>query len=413
MRAALLLTLLLAGCLDPNGSAPSLATDGLACDPCRVTIETAPFGLREPAVAVDPTDPERLMATSMGFDVVADAAGTLRLMRHDSTDGGRTWSSMRLALPDATPATETYDGVPLFLPDGEPFIGGIALEGAYGFLGPAQGHARVFALRPDARAIATVAEGSGAEVMAFGVAASLSAPDKPAFGVAPDGSLLAAYARREQDTPADPMRMSFEAAGSADGGRTWTQVAAPVAASAAPGSIVATADGWAMTYLTFESREAVWAHRFACWVATSGRDAAAWDARALGACNGFPALAARGDAILVAVPRADGIALVDGARETIVASWEGEAEGIPTLLALSDGALLTYYRPDAEGSAYEAARVQRGDVVARLTLDAGISRPAGALGDYFGLAATPTGAVATWVGEEGEGVATLAARILL
>lgn len=409
-------------------SGPPAAPPALRClDPCATTLLEADFGLREPIVAVDPTDARHLVALSMGiaFDPAVALTGRYQLTLHESTDGGAAWTSEAVSPPlvGNGPSTATYDPALAFLPDGTPVPGGIALAGAMSLAGIAQAAPRAFVLREGAAVV--VDAGQGAELFspaAYGALAQ-RAPDKPALLAAPDGTLLMAYGVREAMTPADAPRARIALARSSDGGATWEALDAwELAASAFAGQPIAlSSTRWVVPYATFESIQQD--EGMTCAIARTEDAGATWTTLELGPCAFLPSLAAPGGALHAALPRARGdrvdVALIaideGGLREVaLIERASAAGENIPTLVALDDGALLaTYFHALPGGkTSYRAALVRDGVVSEPLVLDEEMTRTPRQMGEYFGLAATPEGAIATWVSDtETGGVEVVAARL--
>lgn len=421
VRLLVPLLVLIAGCLAPAADvapAPGAAPAALVCPvPCRTLVAPPAYGTREPPLAVDPGDPDHLLGASMTFDVVGEAVGRLHLQIHESWDGAASWTTRPLDLPGAAPTTETYNAAPAFLPDGTPLVAAVAVEGRYGPLGPVQGAARVVVLRGAGLAdLVVLDEGGGAEVPAVGAAVAVEGFDKPSLAVGAD-AVHAAWSARERPTPLDVQRLTLRLATSRDGGATWTRAEAPLFdLDVVSGPGVVLPDG-AAVFPVAGVRGSPSDLDMECALVVGRGDT--WEALELGACAWVPAVAAHGSELRVVVPRAADTVLRASADlgatwtpETILDVLDAPGATVPALATLADGrAVATFFHPREKGTSYHAVLVEGDAVVSRVVLDAALEREPRFLGNYFGLAPTREGAVATWVSEEG-GVTVVASAVL-
>lgn len=442
------LAALAAGCAAaPEAGAPTPPTlPALGCaSPC--TVEIATGRLWEPMVAVDPTDPLHLVASSQLKGEDDATGGTSWALSHVSFDGGATWETRRLpggqdAPPGHPLATTTWmdDSVPLFLADGtlvwivlafevvdQPPVAGVAAADLVALRSHDGG--RTF---PE---VVVVAEGRGGDAVArdpvqggrFSVTAH-EGHDKPWATLADDGTILLAWSRnlagRPDECGTDLGCTRLMLSTSRDG-RSWTEpriVTDQVVSGAFP---LALADGtWLLSYHATQEQEVV--------VARSTDAGATWTHETLGASTKFPVLArapiAGGERVHLAYPRGQDDR--DGEQQVVLRSsddggltWGPEvlvhapaAPGrtIPALAPAPDGgAIVAYWSPEAGGETarFLAARVQDGVVGPEIALGTHAG-PTSVTGDYLGLAPLPDGgAVAVWTASEGDEMRLLGDRI--
>ncbi|MEA3200341.1 MAG: repeat-like domain [Thermoplasmata archaeon] len=436
--APLALCILLCGCAAPAAApsaAPGPAQPALTCPaPCKTLVDPNPDQPREPALAVDPRDERHVLAASMSLAGVMPVAARQQLLLHESRDAGATWTTRPFVLPGA-PDAETYDATLVFLPDGSAVLGGLAVDGAYYAGGLAQTQSRVFAARspagsldfPEASIVAT-GEGAEAQALALDGGARLVALEKPAFALAPDGTLLAAFGARERATPADEERSVMLVSVSRDGGRTWVAASAPEAAgNAMTGAPAVAPEGaWVLPFARFVSVADVRAGNVSCAVAVSRDAGRAWAIADLGACAWLPVVAlgpARWEVVYPVGGQAGETLVARGSRDA-GATWTAprvidapEAKGatVPALVAMGNGTWIAtfFHAIPSGGTSYRAVSFTSEGVAAPIVLDPTITDPPAALGEYFGLVRTRDHeALAAWSGSNGNELAIFCARLL-
>lgn len=251
MRAAAVACALLAGCLAPAATEPTaVSVDGLyrwfACPAdtlvvatpdavgrCNVRVTPAGIGpANEVTIAVDPTNPLRLVAGAKDYSLQAGACGGKYDMwfgTYWSGDGGLSWKSGLLPGPDLAVTDKTENALagyrcgsdPVVFWDGEgrAFYGGGA--GRFVAAGPQSGGAmEVFVARSD--------DGGATYPAAASLMRSqstLAFQDKYWFTADPRSGVL--YATWESFLPAG-MGIEIVASRSSDHGETWS---APVVIS--------------------------------------------------------------------------------------------------------------------------------------------------------------------------------------
>ncbi|HWG91436.1 MAG TPA: hypothetical protein VNZ52_11370, partial [Candidatus Thermoplasmatota archaeon] len=130
MLTSLLVAAGLAGCLAATEAAdrpppPASAAPGLSCPaPCVIAIDTGSVRW-EPSVAVNPTNPLHIVASSQDQTRAAGRLPHSWGLSHVTLDGGATWQTMRLpGGPGGDPThplsryTFMDDSTVAFLPDG-------------------------------------------------------------------------------------------------------------------------------------------------------------------------------------------------------------------------------------------------------------------------------------------------------
>lgn len=433
MRLAgwLVLAALLAGCAAPAPLSPAAGPQSapLSCDaPCLHDVGHAsrPW---EPMIAVDPRDAAHVVIATSVFEAIAGLpVATSWIETHATKDGGKTWATTRAPSPDPT-LDAMGDAFVTFLPDGTPLLAGLAFHHAGSGTTQAYASARtaysLFVARSsdggaswDAPVIVRAGRGALAlalapPVLAQAAALAWDANDKEWIVAAPDGTLLATWADiHTVDPPEEPLsRQDLVAATSRDGGRSWS---APTLVEkggqwlgAAPAILP---DGrMAVAYVDILSLD--------LHVATSADGGRSWTPRSVGSAAFFPALVAVGPTLLLATAASnesapDTIQMDEKPQRVEVrasedggASWsaprvvddpEAPGRATPRLASAGSTALLSWFHAVDGGAQLRVVALRGDDVSAPLVLDEPHA-PSSALGDYMGLAATPTGAWASWV----------------
>ncbi|HVL87547.1 MAG TPA: hypothetical protein VM681_06035 [Candidatus Thermoplasmatota archaeon] len=433
VRPLAVFALLLAGCLSgpppPAGpgdddSAPRWA---LSCPPpcVRAVDDSAQRGAWEPHVAVNPLDPLHIVA---GNTVGALGAERFWLWAHVSRDGGRTWAATRLpGGPGADPShplaahNAFADPVVAFLPDGTLLFVGIAARQAFSPVGGATSAFDVVVLRsPDGggsfpEAI-VVARGEGAVAFAGVPGGPAVAPlalknqDKPWIAVGDGGVALLAWTQvRGQAGDSQSFGCDLRFAASNDAGRTWSAPALVADEGCLLGAapVVAPDGTWHLAYAAYPQGEAA--------VASSRDRGERWEFSVASPTAGLPALAlAPRDGgyrlYVAAAPAVEGVLAPtlawsdDGGRswsEPVRLDAPGE-EGriLPAVVAdAHGGAVATFLRQEGGATQLRAVRVgSDGSVGPVVVVDSDVGGPGERVGDYMGLAPTPLGAFAVWVG---------------
>lgn len=440
--ALLLVVLALTGCLgsgrEAGAEAAEVAPTPACREACAVVIDTgAPW---EPAVAVDPTDPLHVVASSQDQSPSSET-GMVRSwgLSHVTFDGGLTWETVRLPGGlEGDPAHPLFrfgwmdDSAPAFLPDGTLLWSAIVIEPSRQ-LAPVHGvGASLVVLRSVDGGltfddVVVVADGEGWRGTGIGPL-DLDAPgashafhDKQWFAIAPDGLALLVWdvVYRGHLRCPDPWvevectELVFST--SRDGGRTWTPPAVIADGGIYSGAFpLILEDGtWVVSYRDTTASEAV--------VAVSADAGASWSSTVVDLATKFPVLAKGpgpgGERVTMAYPRSadhhdslQDVALRwsdDGG-----ATWSapltldvGEHEGRTNPAIASDGAggvYVTYWHVLDEGAELRATHVRNGVASAPLVL--GVTEgPTWETGDYMGLAALPDGgAYAVWNARHGK-----------
>lgn len=435
----------LAGCAtDTPGATPETPVAPTACEaPCGVVIATG--RLWEPMVAVDPTDPLHLVASSHEKGAGA-LGGTSWALSHVSFDGGLSWETHRLpGGPDAPPdhplarATWMDDSVPVFLADGTLVWTVLAFTtaAASGAVGAQEG-ASLVALRshdggrtfPD---IAIVAQGRGGDFAAIDPAGGLHRAfgaehhDKQWVTLSDDGSLLMAWSQNLRARPdlcgANIACTLLRYATSTDG-LAWSEPETLVRSTVSGAFPIALADGtWLVSYHETNAQEVV--------VARSTDQGSSWTDVRLGASTKFPVLARSatplGERVHVAYPLGQDDR--DG-EQRVVARWSDDggltwsepllldapaAPGrtIPALAPAPDGgAFATFFSPRGGGAEHVALHIRGDGALSPRTVLSAHEGPTSVTGDYMGIAPLPAGgAFAVWTTSADDGLALRGARI--
>jgi hypothetical protein len=355
---------------------------------------------------------------------------------HVTRDGGRTWTTARMpGGPSAGPqhplatATSMADPAVAFLPDGTVLYGGSAETQAE--LDPGahmrRGYDLFVARSQDGGqtfpGITIVASGSGEATALNPAGIGLPVPpllfeasDRAALTVASDGTAILAWTDLAELSPKNPVGESCDVVfSSSRDGASWSPAKVVEAGCFNGASPAITHAGvWAIAYVSDKGEMRV---------ARSTDQGATWRATRVG--KAFPAY---GTPTLRAGPTGNTLALAypenHGSKDeiedpTLLMSQDGGATwGMPLVLdrayvaartlpavdVAPDGTVFaTYFHvvgnstgPDARRD-YRAVAIRDGALVDAITLDPGVVGPAGALGDYMGLAAMPGGAFAVWV----------------
>lgn len=448
LRAALgVALLLLAGCAQP--ASPPTAP-ALTCLACPTVVAQGDAGAYwEPHVAVDPNDPDHVVAavvllrrdpTAAGADLYGDDMLVAR-----SRDGGATW-----ALAQVPHGPSAADGHPLrtafaladpnvaFLPDGTPLVSGLGY--AYAVAGVAaygQGFRAWIARLPsegtaaDPVDVTVVAQSSGvASQGALGNRGALADnPDAPTIAVAPDGVVHMSFRRITQATPAQAERSVMVATRSSDGGRTWApEVTVPLPGNGVASQLVALRDGTLLAAVGgWDAGGVAEAATGSQLVARSVDGGASWtvaqlDDEHLPSYAWWPMLA-ESDAGVHAAWAASG---PDGHERLLLAnSTDGGASfTAPVELAVAPGVgamlptlggdgrrtVLTWFEPRPDGTNRLLGRsLDARGLSAPVTLDATLHEDATTLGEYFGAAVHGQTAWTVWTANDPAGQLRVAA----
>jgi len=218
LAVLLLLGMLCAGCARPvpqDGAARPLH---LVCEvPCGSPIDAGGRHPREFAMAVDPTDPRRIVLASMDM-VTTGPLALSELWVYQTSDGGGSWSAARLPPPRA--GDNGSDPSVQVFPDGEMLVVGLYGEGALVVTPVGSGatwNRDLVAYRSQDhdRTWQGPIEINPARVDAPVPAAS-SDSDGPRVAVAPDGEALVAW------LGGDGSGRTISASVSRDFGTTWS-----------------------------------------------------------------------------------------------------------------------------------------------------------------------------------------------
>lgn len=442
-RAAFVLVLLapaLAGCLDAGLGeiGGGFAAPSLECPaPCIMEVDRSPGRAWEPSVAVNPTDPRHILAVSMEYpaglgDARRTALNRIWLRIHLSFDGGTTWESRSAGGgADSDPDHENFmdnalsDPVAAFLSDGTAVFSFQANQ-----RNEVAGDAKTlyFARSPDGGRtwpeIIRVADGVGPNALGFQLIGGFR-PDNAWLAQGREGTLLLAWLSISND-PDDPtgVQGAIMFSASDDGGRTWSEQL-PVDDRAGHVFVVAfplidAAGAWHVSYWDEVTGVLL--------VATSRDHGSSWEPREI-SDRASPAF-------LKAGPHAG------GERLWLVYQAEGEEEGtllpvvrwsddggstwslplaidearpstsVPALDVSEDGtAIVAWFHNLASTTELRFVAV-RGDALGpSFTAASGIPGNGGDVGDYFGLAALPDGAIAVYTAPGESSRDVFAARV--
>ncbi|MGQ0537284.1 MAG: sialidase family protein [Methanobacteriota archaeon] len=445
---------LLAGCLAPSGSIPSGADDPPpACaDACRVVISTG-YRHFEPTVAIDPHDPNHLVAASRMFladDLPANSSSFCCWgVTSVSRDGGATWTTdLFRGGPSEDPRDPLFGYNSLsdpnfaFLPDGTVLIAGpVTKDVIVGNVDPSLRWSVFVARSRDGGLtwpeVSIVKAGDGAALYGIPEAARPVLPDRTAvsyefadkewMAVGPDGTVLITWSSitgvGEPGAARRTQHIAF--ASSSDGGRTWTEPGLVAQGQWLGGSapVILTDGRWVVAY----------ADRVAgtLLVATSDDRGATWASEEVAPAALRPSLrVARnlGEERLVLAYAS----LVEGEEgfetPTLRESRDGGATwGPPVLLDVPENAGVSLATLDVspDGTAYVAwfhvrsggdrsdllLATVRGGAASPPRVIGTIEIPTSRVGHYFGLAADDRGAFLAWVDETGAGVDLVGGRI--
>lgn len=447
---ALALAALLAGCAAPIETATTIdapAAPALACAAaCKLALDDGAGEAFEPMIVADPNDPLHLVA---GYsEHTTDAAGNTHRWNKAavSFDGGASWEIASIpGGPSAGPshplfaATDMGDASVAILDDGRVVFTGLALNSVTNEFVPA-GALTAYSLYA-ARStdggltypeVSIIARGRGAlayapvfiPMVGDGAAAAWSANDKNWVAAGPNGTLLVAWSVIQfppLDRPGELYALDLSFSSSKDGGKTWT-APARIRDGKYSGAFPAIgADGaWYVAHMAYGEP--------AVRLATSRDEGKTWETSVI-ADDGsawypnFPNLVARvvdGDErLFVSYVHEDTDAKTETPRlrwsDDGGASWSEPVDlappgariwSQPALAVGADGtAFVSFYRADAEDAPtrYVAVAVKDGVASPPVVVDDGLEGQTGTRGHYTGIAATPDGALATWVsGARGE-----------
>ncbi|HWG89220.1 MAG TPA: sialidase family protein [Candidatus Thermoplasmatota archaeon] len=433
--------LVLAGCLgvEPSVTPPVVEAAAECLAPCAVVLAEHASRFWEPHVAVDPRDPDHVVAavTVLGGPTGPDPFRNDLLVAL-SHDGGKTWSSSLIPHgPQAPPghplgrSRALADPNLAFLPDGTVLLSGLAFNFAGSPAGIFGQGFRIFVARstdggatfPD---LVVVEEDEGlASISPLGHrAVALKGPDAPTMTVAPDGTVHLLWRRMIQATPAEAERSIMTASLSRDGGRTWetpktlesgglNAVAAQTIATR-DGLLLAAVGAWGDGGVTDTRKNT---HQM---LARSTDGGATWTLLPLAEefvedVAWLPTVADSAEGILFAYPVAD-----EAGRESValrVSTDRGLTFGPPTLIVTNparghavptlggDGvrAFLTFFAPQEDGATRNhlyVVALGNGSATAPVLLDGTLTEDAIVLGEYFGLAVTEGRAFPVWTNNE-------------
>ncbi|MGQ0536005.1 MAG: hypothetical protein ACT4PT_08025 [Methanobacteriota archaeon] len=391
-------------------------------------MDDGPERAFEPDAAVDPNDPDHWIIGSTVFHEDAEMGTPLYLTVHVTFDAGRTWTGGRFpgdVAPDHALVAYTHSADPavVILDDGSALYAGMA---ATGVLHP-PGATGLALFRPFDVFVARSTDGGltwpeaaivvrGTGMMGVGPPQGLFVagtwPDHPWLAAGPDGRVLLTWQLREAE--GGPQTFTAYASISRDGGRSWSPPV-PIDERFDSGTARPSVAPAGTFWLSYQDQSK---DPRDVWIASS-RDGREWARRLVPdvATSWFHDFDASGVALgLVYVPAdVDGMETVRLLRSAdgglTWSAWDldrSEAPGhtMPRVVVRGTAALATYYYPLAGGgSEYRAALVSTDGVVSRAVLSVapiGESEIVGRggwpkFGDYVGLGAGPTGAVASWV----------------
>lgn len=408
--------------------------------PCASMI--AEGSLWEPHVAVDPTDPDRIVAVSV--DLASRSTDPTQYhwpLVHVSTDGGEHWTTRRLeGGPTAGPThplagyNNIEEPVLAFLPDGTLLL---SLLGITNHPGAYTGGELLVLRSTDGGAtfpdIVTVQGSKGATTFGLeGPEKRMSdTQDKQWMDVFPDGRVLMVWSRNFAGHPecgADELDeectvLSWSV--SADGGLDWSP-AAPVEedglySGAYP--VVRRDGGWLVTYRDTRTSE--------IRVAVSEDEGTTWRHDAFGVSTKFPVIDSvdgpDGERLLLVYPESeegrdslqtvmmrtshDGGATWSDAHALAGPTHEGRT--IPALATTDDTAFTMFWHPHEDGADLVVRSYRNDTLSPPFVLDT-TEGPTAETGDYMGLAAHPEGgAYAVWVARHDGTLGLHGARLYL
>ena len=437
------LAVLMVGCVTgPSADSRTPPPEVVCRPPCKVVID---HGTRwEPAVAINPREPNNIVAVSMNQGLDQAGARYSLPLAHASADGGLSWTTASLPMGAAAGGQHPLAGynhaddpTATFLADGTLVVAAltftyVAAQGRAVFIAPAaislwrsNDGGRSF---PDAQ-VAFAGKGN----VFPGSPDGYTENDKQWLAPDSDGGLLMAWNQNTRGTPACPQECTrLIVSWSQDKGRSWSEplvVHSGISSGAFP--LVLDDGRWVVSYRDTE--------RATIHVAASRDQGATWTTNdSIDFTTKFPVLAKVGDGerIYMAYPRAAekrgqpevpqvvAIRWSDDGGDTWslatdIATSSAPARTSPALATIGDTAIVTFWHPQESngelGATLTAVAVaSRGSASHRLILDSheGTTRTTG---DYMGLASFGEGnaAYAVWNARHGNAHHITGARLSL